>query len=79
VSCEDHPKLNWVVGCSGLSTCFLVVSYALILHYVHISMEECVCIPSVHNTISAKTPQNCALTSPCKPEVGWCSSFITQV
>lgn len=26
--------------------------------------DVCVCIPSVHNTISAKTPQICALTSP---------------
>jgi hypothetical protein len=76
VSCENHWKLNWVVSCNGLSTCFFVVSYALIVHYVHISMEECVCNPSVHNTISVKTPQNSALTSPCKPEVGWCSSLI---
>ncbi len=27
MSCEDHPKLNWVVGCNGLSTRFLVVIF----------------------------------------------------
>ncbi len=25
MSCEDHPKLNWVVGCSGLPTRFLTM------------------------------------------------------
>jgi hypothetical protein len=25
VSCENDPKSNWVVGCSGLSTRFLVI------------------------------------------------------
>jgi hypothetical protein len=25
MSCENHSKLNWVVGCNGLSMHFLVV------------------------------------------------------
>jgi hypothetical protein len=44
VSCENHLKLNWVVGCSGLSKCFLVVnpqSY-FVLEVVGNAIQECV-------------------------------------
>ncbi len=37
MACEDHPKLNWAVGCSGLSTHFLVACILLLM----ISLMDC--------------------------------------
>jgi len=40
VSCEDHPKSNWMVGCSGLSTHFLVMNiHQMYVHLVLINLN----------------------------------------